>query len=284
MRLTPRCLNLLRLLRTARWLTTAQIHRRFFAGATPDAVRKRLRKLTAHKYLYTIQPGRMDQSLFAVGPEGKRHLEMLDSFPVNVERKPPRQREHFTAINDLRIAAELAGGLTYFYAAWELPGVGWKHAIIPDALLAFGDKTFALEFDRGVEGVQFFVRTKMGAYERGFSGNPLSAVLIVTDRVPRMMALARAIGDQRAKVLLTTLALICGHSFLAPVFYREPGRWGVSLHDSLSSHSLPPTRDFGEPNIPAFSHLESLQPSLLRQKGVQDGKATHYRSGSAPLL
>jgi len=50
MRLTKRCLDLFRMLRAARWLTTAQIHRRFFSAATLDAARKRLRKLTDAGY------------------------------------------------------------------------------------------------------------------------------------------------------------------------------------------------------------------------------------------
>src|SRR5438128_1479212 len=43
-KLTPRCTELFRLLRGARWLSTGQIHRRFFPHASVDAARKRLRK------------------------------------------------------------------------------------------------------------------------------------------------------------------------------------------------------------------------------------------------
>jgi hypothetical protein len=92
-----------------------------------------------------------------------------------------------------------------------------------------GTRTFALECHRGVEGVRFFVRTKMTVYQRGLADFPLTAVLIVTDRGARMISLAKAIGDQRGRVLFTTLELMREHSFLAPVFYSEPGRWGVSL-------------------------------------------------------
>ena len=238
MRLTARCMDLLRLLRTARWLTTGQIHRRFFPAATPDAVRKRLRKLATGGYVAVVRRDRMSQALFTLAREGKRILELMDTDAVTLERKPPIQLEHFVGINDLRIAAELAGGLQYFYAAWELPGVGWKHPLIPDGLMAFGDRPFALEFDRGVEGVQFFVRTKMRVYRHGLDGFPLSAVLIVTEGKARMLSLAKAIGDQRGKVLFAALASIRDDGLLAPIFYVEPGQWGVSLVASLSSQSL----------------------------------------------
>ena len=62
MKLTPRCLNLLRLLSAARWLTTRQIHARFFPAATMDAARKRLRKLNASEYIHMVRETRMDQA------------------------------------------------------------------------------------------------------------------------------------------------------------------------------------------------------------------------------
>src|ERR1700733_14498090 len=75
MRLTPRCIDLLRLLAAARWLTTRQIHYRFFRDATIDTARKRLRKLTSGKYLGTVREGRMNEALFTLGCAGKRVLE-----------------------------------------------------------------------------------------------------------------------------------------------------------------------------------------------------------------
>ena len=62
------------------------------------------------------------------------------------------------AINDLRIAAELTGSLQFFYAAWELPGLGWSEAIIPDGLFAFERNNVALEFDTGTEAGKSFMR------------------------------------------------------------------------------------------------------------------------------
>src|SRR5439155_17768363 len=154
-------------------LTSAQIHCRFFAGATPDAARKRLRKLTAGEYLVMVREGRMNQALFTLGRSGKRVLEATHVTAVALERRPPTQREHFLAVNDVRIAAELAGSLSYFFAYWELPGLGWPHSLIPDAVFRMADQTFAVEFDRGVEGIRFFMQTKVAAYRRGLKGLPL---------------------------------------------------------------------------------------------------------------
>jgi DNA-binding PadR family transcriptional regulator len=117
MRLTERCTDLLKLLRAARWLTTAQIQRRFFSTATADAVRKRLRKLNVAGYVVAVRQDRMSQSMFRLGPQGRRLLETFVNEPIAFERKPPIQRLHFEAINDFRIAAELAGHLKFFYAA-----------------------------------------------------------------------------------------------------------------------------------------------------------------------
>lgn len=229
MKLTPRCMNLLRLLAAARWLTTRQIHSRFFPGATMDAARKRLRKLAAGDYLLMVREGRMNQALFTLGRAGKRVLETASAVPVALERRPPAQREHYLAVNDLRIAAELAGSLAYFFAYWELPGLGWRHPLIPDAVFSMAGRTFALEFDRGVEGVQFFVRTKIATYRRGFDGLPLAAVLVVTDREPRMASLATAIGDTKGRLLFSTLDAVREKGLLGPVFHRALGDPGVPL-------------------------------------------------------
>jgi hypothetical protein len=229
MRLTPRCLNLLRLLRAARWLTTGQVHARFFPHATFDAARKRLRKLTAGKYLAMVQRDRMSQALFTLGREGKRTLERASGEAIILDRKPPVNLEHFLALNDLRIAAELGGDLKFFFAYWELPGLGWREPLIPDAVFTLKESTFAVEFDRGLEGVSFFVKSKMPLYQRGFTDLALSAVLVVTDRESRMASLAAAIGDMRGRVLFSTIDAIRTRGMVAPVFYPGPGSKAVAL-------------------------------------------------------
>jgi hypothetical protein len=258
MRLTRRCTDLLYLMRAARWLTTAQIQRRFFPAATPDAVRKRLRKLTKADYLLSVRRDRMSQALFTLGQGGKRLLETMTHTVVALHRTPPIQLAHFLAVNDLRIAAELAGGLTYFYAAWELPGLGWKHPVIPDGLVGFGERTFAMEFDRGVEGIQFFVRTKVVTYTRGLENFPLTAVLVITDRTPRMMALATAVAGIDVNILFTTLDLIVGQGLRAPVFYTEACGWGLQLPGEVSCQSLSTTRELQTANTGTINEIAAL--------------------------
>jgi len=208
MRLTPRCKELLRLLASARWLTTSQVHRRFFARATVNAARRRLRSLANAGYLEKRQEDRMREAVFTLGPEGKRFLEQGGDKEIVLRRQPPKQLEHLTGINDIRIAAEMAGGLAFFFAAWELPAVGWKYLMVPDAVFGLGDRTFAAEYDRGLEGLRYFVGSKIAWYRDGLSGFPLEAVLVVADRDARMRTLARAIADETGRFLFTTIDAI----------------------------------------------------------------------------
>jgi len=224
MRLTKRCMDLLRLLRVARWLTTSQIRRRFFTDASLDAARRRLRKLAAGRYVAMAQPNRMTEALFTLGREGQRVLKLQEiDGEIALERRPPKQIEHLIGINDIRIAAELAGDLDYFFACWELPRLGWQCAVIPDAVFSISDRTYAMEFDRGDEGLQFFLRTKIPGYAHGFSGFICNAVLIVTERRARMESLARAIGVQNTAFLYSTVDLIRDRSFKAEIFYEMSG-------------------------------------------------------------
>lgn len=110
-----------------------------------DATRKRLRKLADCHYVTAVQPNRMHQALFRLGPEGKRWLERAQGVEVVVPRQPPKQLEHFLGANDLRIAAELGFKLSFFYSYWELPAIGWKQPIIPDAVFGIDRQAFAVE-------------------------------------------------------------------------------------------------------------------------------------------
>src|SRR5438128_11566806 len=121
----------------------------------------------------------MMETLFTLGLEGKRVLEQVSAGEIRLERKPPKQLAHCAGINDIRIAAELAGSLSYFFACWELPAFGWQHPLIPDAVCAFSDRTFAIEYDRGMEGVSFFAETKLALYERRLDCLALTAVVVI---------------------------------------------------------------------------------------------------------
>lgn len=226
-------MDLLRLLRSARWLTTGQVHRRFFAPATVNAARRRLRCLVEASYVRKHQENRMREALFTLGREGRRWLEQDGAKQIGLERHPPKQREHLTGINDIRIAAEMAGGLVFFFAAWELPALGWKFKVVPDAVFRLGDRTFAVEYDRGAEGLRYFVGSKIAWYRRGLPGFPLAAVLVVADRETRMRTLARAIGDH-SPFLFTTIETIRHQGLPESIRDRstcslEPLRRGNSL-------------------------------------------------------
>jgi hypothetical protein len=223
--LTSRCKDLLRLLRAARWLTTSQVRRRFFPRATVSPARRRLRQLAAAGYLCKHQENRMREALFTLGREARRVLEMESTGGklVTLERRLPKQLEHLTGINDIRIAAELCGRLSYFFAAWELPGIGWKHPIVPDAIFRTSDRTFAVEYDRGGEGLRYFIASKVACYRRGLSGFPLAAVIVVVDREARLEALARAIADECSQFVFTTIDAVRDRGMFAPIYRRVPG-------------------------------------------------------------
>jgi protein involved in plasmid replication-relaxation len=229
MRLTKRCLDFLHLLAAVRVLTTGQIRRRFFQHASPDAARKWLRKATKEGYLRMYRRDRMTEALFMLGPEGKRVLEREGATEIVLDRKLPKQIEHRLGINDIRIAAEMSLPLRYFFACWELPEAGWHHPVIPDAVFAVGARTYAVEFDRGLENLRFFVRSKIAVYQRGLEGFPLTAVLIVADRKARMQSLARAISGRDSRFLFTTIDLVRKQGLAAPIFHRSADDKAVQL-------------------------------------------------------
>lgn len=101
--------------------------------------------------------------------------------------------------------------------------------MIPDAVFALGDRTFAVEFDRVSENIRFFMRTKMATYRRGLDGLPLTAILVVTGSRARLESLAKAIRNESQAVLYSTIDLVREHGIVAPVFYRPPSVRGISL-------------------------------------------------------
>jgi hypothetical protein len=209
-------MDLLRLLAAARWLTTGQVRRRFFASASLSATRRRLRILARTGYVRKHQENRMYEAVFALGIQGKRVLERSGNDGIALERRPPKQLEHLTGINDIRIAAEMAGGLAYFFAAWELPGIGWKLPMVPDAVFQIADRTFAAEYDRGLEGLKYFA-LKTAWYRSGPPELPLAAVLVVADRDSRRRTLADAIGDRDGRFFCTTIEAVRSEGLPRPM-------------------------------------------------------------------
>jgi len=153
-----------------------------------------------------VRQNRLSECWFTLGKEGKRILEADICDEVRLERMLPKQRQHLLGINDVRISAELTSNLSYFFACWELPGLGWDRVVIPDAVFSLGGKKVVLEYDRGFENTQFFVTTKMAAYRQGLSGLPLSEILVTSDSPAWLNALRRAVGDER--VVYTTIEKI----------------------------------------------------------------------------
>ncbi len=220
MKLTARRLRFYQFLRAALWVSTSQVHRLYFPHATIDATRKWLRAAVHERHIAAFQANRMSEALFTLGPEGKRVLEQRGATDVRLERVPPKQLAHLSGVNDIRIAAELSGSLAYFFSYWQLPALGWPHAIIPDAVFELAGRTFAAEFDRGLEGVKFFLRTKIAMYEQGFEGLPLSALVVVADRRARMERLAQAVAGSKRPIFFSTLDEVRRNDFAGPIFWR----------------------------------------------------------------
>jgi hypothetical protein len=87
---------ILRKLDACKWLTTSQVQRVLFPGISLDFVRKRLCKLAQGDYLKSFQPDRMSEALHGLGT-------------------PPKQVQHLTGMNELRLAAEKEA-CEFFYA------------------------------------------------------------------------------------------------------------------------------------------------------------------------
>src|SRR2546425_9027617 len=131
----------------------------------------------------------MTEAMQALGPRGGEFVQ-ASGVIVAPERYPPVNRPHFLGINDIRIAvlqsAQVEGmELGFFYASWELQQRGWRHSLVPDALLnlegAGRAVTAAFEYDQGTETIPYLVRVKCGRYARGLDGFPLTHVLVVME-------------------------------------------------------------------------------------------------------
>jgi hypothetical protein len=197
-RLSERDVRVVSKCAVSKWLTTGQLARLFFPTVTRDAVSKSLRRLAEAGYLAVHREHQMSEALHGLGPKGKALLE-AKGMTVEATRQPPRQIEHMVGINDLRVAVE-AGPLqvAYFFASWELPGLGWVHPVIPDAVVGLRlpeRRTFLMEYDRGTETLPTLVR-KLRAYESGLSGIPFRALLLVTDTDSRLGTLARHVRKE----------------------------------------------------------------------------------------
>ena len=133
-------------MKTAKWLTTEQLGRKFFADKSLDAVRKRMRKLVSAKYLKLLQPNPMHEKLYAL-PETATYKNL----------------QHLTLVNWLRIMAEKEQ-CEFFYAYWEFGDFEWTYPVIPDAISKINGTIYLLEVDSGTESLKQ-LKTKFINYE-----------------------------------------------------------------------------------------------------------------------
>jgi len=224
-RLSERDLRLLAKCAVCRWLTTSQLQRVYFPHVTPDAVRKSLRRLHDAGYLTSHREHRMAEALYGLGRNAKPLLEAR-GLTVEPARTPPRQITHMVGINDIRLRVEVAPErLAYFFAAWELGGLGWTHTLLPDAVFALKPATsgvFGLEVDCGTEPLKVLVN-KVTSYENGLPNFPaVRGVLFMVESPARLLTLAAAI--HHGIRLLPICAALIGDIHLsgafAPIFTR----------------------------------------------------------------
>jgi hypothetical protein len=187
---TARDRSLLELLLRARWLSTEQIGRQFFPGASASAVNKRTRSLVRAGLLEAVRVGRTEQNYFRLTALG--YSEVGDT----ASRRPyrfPAQLEHFSSINDLRVWFRLRASalVSRFVAEWEFPATRAKGAVVPDAIATscrFGDKTgyWAIEVDCSTENVSVLAR-KVSAYREWLSDeDALLGVLVWVPNARRL--------------------------------------------------------------------------------------------------
>jgi len=205
-RLTDRDLRMLVKCAICRWLTTGQIQRLYFPKTTLNAVQKRLRKLSDTGYLRSYREHPTAEAVHALGPKGKPLVEEK-GIEAALSAEVPQQLEHLLGVNEIRIAVETSAvQVAYFFAYWQLSDTGWSHGVIPDAVFAVRTperRTFVIEYDRSTETLTKLLQ-KLRSYDRGLTGFPFEAVLIVTERTRRVELLSREV--RRTNLSLSVLA------------------------------------------------------------------------------
>ncbi|HJQ69589.1 MAG TPA: replication-relaxation family protein [Blastocatellia bacterium] len=224
-KISERDLRIFRKLNAAGWLTTLQICNYFFPGRSLNAVSKRLRKLSAAKYIAIARVGSTQQALYRLAGQGKLALiehSGLDEQDITIPNQLPRKVRHFTAINDLRFYFEQLSGspnaeLLFFFSERELYSYYQgthtgsdvliqllrSYKIVPDAIARIRitkegivrEVDLAIEYDSGTEHAAFFGRTKIKGYASLFAQNHERLedfkVLTFTESIKRIISLMR---------------------------------------------------------------------------------------------
>jgi hypothetical protein len=201
MRVTQRDQKLLAQLAAARWLTTQQVKALCFPEVTVEMARRRIRLLARDGFVHTWRVNRMAEALHSLGAGGRRLLLASGwAEEIRLERKPPKNLEHFLGINDIRVAVERSAraehmALEFYFAYWELLQQGWEYRIIPDAVCQFvlrgRDLTALFEYDRGEESPEYVIRTKFKPYAQGLDGFLFSRVIVVVETERRLAQLRK---------------------------------------------------------------------------------------------
>jgi len=209
LRLTDRDVRMLAKCAICRWLTTAQLKQLYFRDATPNAVQKRLRKLSDAGYLRSHREHPTSEAVHAVGPKGKPLVEQK-GIEITLTADVPKQLDHMLGVNEVRIAVETNGArVAWFFAYWQLGDVGWTYPVIPDAIFAIrgeaGRRTFLVD-DRSTETLEKLLQ-KLRWYDKGLEGFPFEAVLILTERTRRLDLLSRELRRKGLSVTVLASAL-----------------------------------------------------------------------------
>jgi hypothetical protein len=226
-RLTARDLRILVKCALCRWLTTDQLKRLYFPEATLNAVQKRLRKLADAGYLRSYREHPTAESIHAVGPKGKALVEEK-GVEVMAGSEVPRHVEHLVGVNEVRFAVEQGSiPLAYFFAYWQLADLGWRHPVIPDAVLAVRTperRTFLVEYDRGTETLDKLFE-KLRRYAEGLAGFPFEAILIFTEETRRFDLLSREMRHKQVSVsvLVSPLEALREAGIFEAAFTELPG-------------------------------------------------------------
>lgn len=204
-RITDRDRRVLAKCAICRWLSTGQIQRLYFPEATSNTVQRRLRKLADEGCLRIYREHPMAEALHAVGPRARALLEQRGiSAPPADEN--PKQIEHLRGVNEIRITFEARLSVAFFFAYWQLAGIGWSFPAIPDAICAIrapDRQRFLIEYDRGTEPLRVLAE-KLRLYDGGVPGFTPDAVLLVTEQGRELDRLRRVL--QRDGVRITCLA------------------------------------------------------------------------------
>jgi hypothetical protein len=236
-RLSERDLRVIGKCAVSKWLTTQQLQRLYFPQVTTDAARKSLRRLADEDYLVAFRANQMSEMLHAAGPKGRTLLRTKGVESDDPGRTPPRQIEHLVGINDIRIAVERGSeAVSFFFAAWELPRLGWAHPVIPDAVFGFKAvrrRTFLLEYDRGTENIAVFLR-KLRSCDAGLFGVSYEALLVFVDIEKRLEGLSKGLHGSFARPILgALLSELHAHGMYSRIFVdiRHQSSRKLSLQD-----------------------------------------------------